>query len=202
MKLKKLGLDQRQERILLSLKKFDFLTRDQIGQLHSLGSVRNINKIMKNLENYVTAARDGFQSVYYLSKQGREYVNCNKIRKYSPRVQHTVIRNQMYFHEERPVDWRQEVKVSVAGITVIADALYRTKDRKYKFLEVDLTQSMAKNRAKVQRYRALYENGALEKKFGEFPVLVWVTTTEYRKKQLESLCQLLPHCVYTLNDIQ
>jgi hypothetical protein len=36
---------------------------------------------------------------------------------------------------------------------------------------------------------------------GYFPLLIWVTTTEFRRKQLKELCPF-PCEVYTLDDIR
>ena len=79
--MKKKQLSDRDEQILLALKKFDFMTRDQINKYFKLGKVRNTNRVLKNLSSYLVSYREGNQSVYYLSKIGREYVECTKVRK-------------------------------------------------------------------------------------------------------------------------
>lgn len=192
-------LSQRNEQILLLLKKFDFLTRDQLNSYFKLGTVRNVNYVLRNLSEYLKSIRDGYQTIYYLSKEGREYVDCEKIRKKGGHVQHIVMRNEIWLHFKCPKDWRNEVKISDENTSVVADAVFN-RNGFYHFLEVDNLQSMKENRAKINRYKELLDS--LVKQFGYFPTLVWLTTTEHRRKQLESACKGLNCKVFTINDIQ
>ena len=192
-------LSQRDEQILLLLKKFDFLTRDQLNSYFKLGTVRNTNYVLRNLSEYLKTIRDGYQSIYYLSREGREYVDCEKVRKKGGHVQHIVMRNEIWLHFKCPKDWKNEVKISDEKTSVVADAVF-TRNGFYHFLEVDNLQSMKENRAKINRYKELLDS--LVKQFGYFPTLVWLTTTEHRRKQLESACNGLNFKVFTINDIQ
>lgn len=192
-------LSQRDEQMLLLLKKFDFLTRDQLNSYFKLGTVRNTNYVLRNLSEYLKTIRDGYQSIYYLSREGREYVDCEKVRKKGGHVQHVVMRNEIWLHFKCPKDWRNEVKISDEKTSVVADAVF-TRNGFYHFLEVDNLQSMKENRAKINRYKELLDS--LVKQFGYFPTLVWLTTTEHRRKQLESACNGLNFKVFTINDIQ
>lgn len=195
-------LNSRQERILLSLKKFDFMTRDQLQRHFRLGKTRNTNRVLGDLSTYLMNIREGYQSVYYLSKEGRDYVGCEKIRKKGGHVQHTIMRNEMWLHYGCPPDWKSEIKVSDGRTQVIVDAMFM-KTLQYHFLEVDHTQTMKENRIKIERYKALMENGLIAKKLGHFPTVVWLTTTELRRKQLQETCKGLPSVkVYTLADIK
>ena len=197
MKVKQLS--QRNEQILLLLKKFDFLTRDQLNSHFKLGTVRNANYVLRNLSEYLKTIRDGYQSIYYLSREGRDYVDCEKVRKKGGHVQHIVMRNDLWLYFKCPNDWRNEVKISDKNTSVVADAVF-TRNGFYHFLEVDNLQSMKENRAKINRYKELSDS--LVKQFGYFPTLVWLTTTEHRRKQLESACNGLNFKVFTINDIQ
>ena len=192
-------LSQRNEQILLLLKKFDFLTRDQLATYFKLGKICNTNRVLRNLSEYLTCVREGYQSIYYLNKNGREYVDCEKVRKKGGHVQHVVMRNEIWLHFKCPKDWRNEVKISDEKTSVVADAVF-TRNGFYHFLEVDNLQSMKENRAKINRYKEL--SGSLVKQFGYFPTLVWLTTTEHRRKQLESACNGLNFKVFTICDIQ
>lgn len=196
--MKKTRLSQREEAILLLLKRFDFLTRDQLAQYFHLGTKRNANKVLSRLSEYLTSIRDGYQSIYYLSKDGRDYVDCEKVRKKGGHVQHFILRNQFWLFYGCPRDWKNEIKISFGKMSVIADAVF-TRNGFYHFLEVDNLQSMKENRVKINRYRDLLES--LVKQFGYYPTLVWVTTTEHRRKQIEKACQGLKVKVFTLNDI-
>lgn len=197
MKVKQLS--KRDEAILLLLKKFDFMTRDQLRQYFNLGKVNNANRVLRNLSDYLTNVRDGYQSVYYLSKEGRQYVDCEKIRKKGCQVQHIIMRNQFWLHFGCPKDWRNELKISNGKVSVVADAVF-TRNGFYHFLEVDNLQTMKENRTKIERYKTLMES--LVKQFGYYPTLIWLTTTNYRRKQLETACEGLKVKVYTIDDIK
>lgn len=147
-------LNQRDEQILLLLKKFDFLTRDQLNTYFKLGTIRNANYVLRNLSEYVKTVREGYQSIYYLSREGRKYVDCPKIRKKGGHVQHFILRNQFWLFYGCPHDWRNEVRISNVKVSVKADAVF-TRNGFYHFLEVDNLQSMKENRTKVNHYKDL-----------------------------------------------
>lgn len=195
-------LNSRDEKILLSLKHFDFLTRDQLNQYCKLGTVRNTNRVLLELSEYLMSVRSGYMNIYYLSRRGREYVGCEKIRKKGGHVEHTVMRNQLWLYYGCPSDWKNEVKVSDGDTTLVCDAMFKNSIQRH-FLEVDHLQSMKKNREKIKKYTKLYQKGLIAEALGEFPVLVWLTTTDLRKKQLLEACNSLPIVrVFTINDIK
>ncbi|MEK3995440.1 replication-relaxation family protein [Psychrobacillus sp. FSL K6-2365] len=196
--MKRKQLSQRQEQILLLLKKYDFLSRDQINKYFKLGSIRNTNMVLYNISDYLMTVREGYQSIYYLSKLGRDYVECQKIRKKGNHVRHIIMRNEFWLFYKCPRDWKNEVKISNGNHSVVADAVF-TRNGFYHFLEVDNLQSMKENRAKITRYKNLSES--LVKQYGYHPTLVWLTTTEHRRKQLEKESNGLKTKVYTLSDI-
>lgn len=111
------------------------------------------------------------------------------------------MRNNFYIYTGFPREWKNEVKLSDGQNTVICDAWFNSNG-KYHILEVDLQQNMKENRNKIDKYRGLFENGAMEAHFGYFPLIIWLTTTELRKKKLVQLCNGLPYMVYTVNDIK
>lgn len=192
-------LSSREENILLLLKKFDFLTRDQINLYFKLGTSRNTNYVLRKLSEYLNVIRNGYQSIYYLNKDGREYVDCEKVRKKNSNVQHIVMRNDFWLYLKCPSDWRNEIKISNQEIAIVTDAVF-TLNGFYHFLEVDNLQSMKENKTKIKRYRGLLES--LVKQFGYYPTIVWLTTTEHRRKQLEKSCEGLKVKVYTVDDIK
>ena len=192
-------LSQREEQILLLLKKFDFMTRDQLNQYFKLGTVRNTNYVLRNLSEHLMSIREGYQSIYYLSKIGRDYVDCEKIRKKGNHIQHFIMRNQFWLFIKCPRDWKNEVKISNGKDLVVADAIF-TRNGFYHFLEVDNLQTMKENRTKIIRYKNLIES--LVKQYGYHPTLVWISSTEYRRKQLEKACDGLKVKVYTNDDIK
>lgn len=194
-------LDERQERILLSLKKLDFLNREQLQKLHRLGQVRNANRVLRSLSEYLSSYREEYSTIYYLNAIGREYVGSQKIRRKNQFVNHILMRNDFYLFTGCPTDWTNEMKVRDGEYTVICDAWFQVKG-KYHFLEIDSTQKMKENREKIKQYKGLYENKFVEEHLGYFPQITWVTTTELRRKQLIELCAPMPCVVYTVNDIK
>jgi hypothetical protein len=111
------------------------------------------------------------------------------------------MRNDFYIFAKFPHDWKNEMKISDGTCSVICDAWFKSNG-KYHFLEVDSLQKMKANRAKILQYKGLFENGAIKEHFGYFPLLIWITTTELRKRQIKELCEGLPNVVYTINDIK
>lgn len=195
-------LKPRQEQILLVLRKFDFMTRDQLRKYCKLGSIRNANRVLLEMSDYLQSVRDGYESVYYLNKEGRAYVECDKIRKKGGHVVHTIMRNDFWSYIGCPYDWQNEIKISDGKTTIVCDAMYKKSNIQH-FLEVDHKKSMKENRLKVAKYMALYNAGLITKSVGHFPAVVWLTTTELRRKQLQDACKELPGAkVYTTIDIK
>lgn len=194
------SLSNREEQILLLLKRFDFMTRDQLQRYFRLGGVRNTNRVLGRLEGYLQSVREGYESIYYLSREGREYVSCDKVRRKGSQVRHIVMRNEFWLFSGCPSEWRNEVKVSDGKVSLVCDSMFK-KSLQYHFLEVDNIQKMNANKVKIQKYLQLKENKSVIQQLGHFPTIVWLTTTELRRKKLQSLCKELPCIVYTITDI-
>lgn len=192
-------LSQRQEQILLSLKRFDYMTVKQLQQLHDLKSNRNAYRVLKQLEPYLNTFKDDGINVYYLNKKGREAVNCSKVRKKTTTVQHYLMRNNLYIQLGKPNSWRNEIRMKYESgndkITIVADAHYSTN--KHHLIEIDNVQKMNKNRIKIEKYRRLIEKGA----FKGMPELIWVTNTPYRQELLQELCDGLDCKIYLKGDL-
>lgn len=172
-----------------------FLSRSQLQRLHRLGGVRNTNRILSELSDYVSTVRH-YENVYYLNKEGRERVGCDRVLKKTSQVEHYLMRNQLFIVLGCPSTWKNEVKLSVKGeVSIVADAVFTMAGRYY-ICEVDNTQKMSENRAKLVKYRRLIELGVFEKP----PKLIWITTTDYRKKQLAKLCDGLDASIYQRSD--
>lgn len=194
---------QRDEAILLSLKKLDYLSRKQLQCLHNLSGERNARRVLSGLCDYISSFRSKTgESIYYLNRLGRERVACDVVRqKIGQQVGHFLMRNDIYVHY-KPEDWKNEVKVKVDDIlTIIPDAYFR-HDLKRHFLEVDHLQHMNKNREKIERYKKLKATGTFQNNLKYFPPLVWVTLTESRKKQLLDWCEGLEVTVHLWDDIK
>ncbi|WP_372780344.1 replication-relaxation family protein [Priestia aryabhattai] len=188
--------EQRVENILLSLKKLSYLSRSQIQALHDLGGERNAQKILKSMSEYLNSFREG-ETVYYLSKEGRERIGASRVNKKTTTAQHYIMRNTLYIGYQSPKTWKNEIRFSVEGIaTVICDATFTHGEQRY-IIEVDYTQKMNANKAKIQKYKKLIDVGA----FGKvLPKFVWITTTEYRRKQLQKLSNGLDIQVFTISE--
>jgi Replication-relaxation len=190
--------EQREENILLSLKKLDYLTRSQIQALHNLGSVRNAQRVMQELKDYVSSFRDG-ENVYYLNAAGRERVNATKVRKKTAQARHYIMRNSLYIAYGCPATWKNEIRLGFKEdkkTQVICDAIFQV-DKRYHIVEVDHTQKITKNRSKIQKYKRLIELGF----FKYPPVFIWITTTEYRRKQLTKFLDGLNYHIFTVSDL-
>lgn len=127
-------------------------------------------------------------------------MDSKKRRSRGKYVNHTLMRNDMYIFFDQPEDWKNEIKIKDGVGEVICDAMFSSNNYKH-FLEVDLLQKMAANRNKIERYKEIHSRGSMQKKFGYFPTLVLLTTTEHRRKQLQALCKDIPSVVYTTEDI-
>ncbi|WP_368656526.1 replication-relaxation family protein [Bacillus toyonensis] len=196
-------LSQRQERILLSLKKLSFLTRTQLSRIHQLGKTRNTNRILSEMDDYMLHYREGYDTVYYLSKLGREYVQAERQLRKNQFVGHILMRNEWFIYAGKPKYWKNEIKIGDSTDSRVCDTLYK-EDGYLKILEVDRLQKMGENRIKAQSYYGMYKRGVATKQLGYFPTVVWLTGTELRRKQLKGICNELglPSEVYTLEDIR
>lgn len=186
---------------MLSLKRLDYLNRDQLQQIHDLKSNRNAQRVLKDMDHYLSAFRDDGQNIYYLNKEGRSQVNCDKVRKKLSTASHYIMRNDVYIHCGMPEGWQNEIRItSRAGkekIVVVTDAHF-VRNGKHYLVEIDHRQTMKKNRAKIDKYRRLTERNA----FKGMPRLIWVTTTPYRREMLLKLCDGLDVQVYLPSDFK
>ncbi|EIT85890.1 phage protein [Fictibacillus macauensis ZFHKF-1] len=192
-------MNPRHEMILSCLNKRGYLTREQLRILNDLKSKRNANRILQLLKPYISSFREGNDVIYYLSKEGREQIGSEIVRKKTPQAYHHVMRNWFYIFASQPQQWQNEMKV---GGKVIADAIFK-KGGKWHLLEVDNQNAMSANKVKIAKYKALYESGAFQnhKDYGYFPTLLWVTRSEARQKKLLELCKDIPCNAFCLEDI-
>lgn len=196
-------LNQRQEKLLLLLKRFDYLTIKQFQGLHDLKSDRNAYRVIKRLEPYLNVFKDDGINVYYLNEKGREYVNSDKKRTKLTTVKHYLLRNDLFIHSGKPATWENEIRMEYEygnnKIIAVADAHYTTvayPNHKHHIVEIDHEQKMKKNKIKIEKYRRLIEKGV----FKGMPLLVWVTNTEYRKAALSELMDGLDYKIFLPTD--
>ncbi|WP_246586520.1 replication-relaxation family protein [Cytobacillus gottheilii] len=185
---------KRIEEILLSLKKCDYLSREQLQRMHRLGQDRNAQRILSGMEEYLSHFLENKMKVYYLNSAGRDMVLSEKVRKKTAQVNHYLMRNDLYIVCGRPISWQNEVKISINDISLIADAAF-ISNKLHHFVEIDYKQTMSQNIQKIKKYKKL---STYNPQF----VLIWVTTTDFRKKKLEQLCEGLKYKVYLREDLK
>jgi hypothetical protein len=185
---------EREEQILLSLAKLDYLSRSQLQKLHDLGGNRNASRILKDLDEHLSHFRQG-ENIYYLNQSGMDRIGWDKQpRKKRLEAKHYLMRNDLYIAMNQPLSWKNEIKFHIPDIvTVIADAVFE-KDGVLHIVEIDHTQQMVENRKKIEKYKAI-------RQYKDFK-MIWVTTTTYRKKQLSKGCQGLRFKIYTSDELR
>ena len=192
---------ERTERILLSLDKLGFLSRSQIQEMHDLKSDRNAQRVLKNMRKYLNVERLE-ENVYYLNKTGRSYIGSDKVYTKSQQIRHILLRNQLYIYLKCPTHWDIEKEVILNGKFYVKPDVLFTTDRLY-FAEIDVTQKMSVNKAKIEQYARMKDTKMFHVEYGYFPKLIWVTKTKVKKERLIQLCREkgLQHVVYTQADI-
>lgn len=179
------------------MKKLGFLSRSQIQKLHRLGGERNANRVLKEMSEYLCSFRQN-ENIYYLSKEGRERVGCERALKKTLQANHYLMRNDLYIACGCPSNWKAEVKLEIpAVVNVIADALF-VRDGIYYIIEIDHIQKMSVNREKVKKYRKFLKLNVFKRP----PVFLWMTTTEYRRRELMKLCDGMNAKVYLKTDFK
>lgn len=178
-----------------------FASTSQIQQAHSLGSRRNACRILNDMSPYLNVFRDK-ENIYYLNKKGANRIGLSYTKDKTMQYKHYLLRNDLYLHYNMPDTWENEVPIRVGLLQAVADAAFEKDDKLY-FVEVDNMQKMNENEKKIERYKRMKDTGKIQEKLGYFPILVWVTQSEVRKKKLIALCnnQLLKSYVFTSYDI-
>ncbi|OMF59157.1 hypothetical protein BK138_08475 [Paenibacillus rhizosphaerae] len=185
--------------MLSSFDSFGFLTTSQVQRLHNLGGIRNTLRILTDMKEYLHSFREG-ETVWYLNAAGRRTIGSETIRKRNQTTRHVIMRNEVYI-AKRPELWRPEYAIKWDGKEIVCDALFRT-GKEYTFVEIDLTQTMKANEGKIAAYRALRETGKWQARYGEFPRLLFVTSTNYRKERITRAVGDLVTDVVTLIDLR
>lgn len=188
--------EKRQEEILLTLKRIDYATREQLQKMHSLGKSRNALRVLNNMSEYLSTFTHDRKYIFYLNREGRERVNAEHVRKKTMKIDHYLMRNDLYIHLGRPFDWKNEQKVRIPDtkLILIPDARF-VRNKLFHYIEVDNKQSMSKNRKKIEKYKALAS-------YTEHFNLIWITTTPYRKNRLQGLSEGINVTCYLWDDIK
>jgi len=171
------------------------MTRSQLQKVHNLKGDRNANRILNDMNEYLCSFRHEIEKVYYLSKEGRDRIKCDVIRKKTPNIQHFLLRNQLWIHLKCPSTWENEIKISVGDISIVCDAKYLDGNIPV-FIEIDVSQPISVNKKKIEKYKKIQE--LTQQPFR----LVWLTELESRRPKLNALCSGLKSRVFTLNEIK
>lgn len=182
-----------------SLDSHGFLTTSQIQRLHDLGGRRNTCRILNDM-NELLCSFQLDEKIYYLSAKGRKEIGSTTVRRKSLHTAHTLLRNEVYINF-RPDYWKVEFPIKWADNTIIPDAIFKRAGH-FVFLEVDHTQTMAQNERKISSYREFHESQVFQRKFGHFPLIMFVTVSEFRRAALQALLTGLKHEVLTFNDLK
>jgi hypothetical protein len=124
------------------------------------------------------------ENVYYLNKLGRELVGSTKVVQKTLQWEHTVMKNDIYIHFDKPKLWSNENPIVTPEFTLVPDAIFSVKGQQY-FLEVDREQKMKTNIEKLLQYKRFKDMELWQKRNGgRFPIVIYYTSKEIRKHQL------------------
>ncbi|MES9670579.1 MULTISPECIES: replication-relaxation family protein [Bacillus] len=187
MKHQRLKQKARQIEILSSLSKLEFASRRQLQAIHCLGSIRNANRILKDLRQYCHVTSHNREFVYYLNKKGLALLGIDaKERKKKHQLEHILLRNESWMWLGFP-KWKTEQVITFRyqgeEKTIIPDAFF-TKDSVPHFVEIDRLQHMKENEKKLRYYG--YLTKIYQKQQNIVPVILFFTISDFREKKLES----------------
>ncbi|PEF36410.1 replication-relaxation family protein [Bacillus wiedmannii] len=187
MKQQKLKQKARQIEILSSLSRLEFASRRQLQAIHCLGSIRNANRILKDLRQYCHVTSHNREFVYYLNKKGLALLGIDaKERKKKHQLEHILLRNESWMWLGFP-KWKTEQVITFRyqgeEKTIIPDAFF-TKDNVPHFVEIDRLQHMKENEKKLRYYG--YLTKIYQKQQNIVPVILFFTISDFREKKLES----------------
>lgn len=172
-----------------------------LQKIHDLKSYRNACRVVQQLRPYINQSFHNREKIIYLNKAGRELIGATKEVKKTSGIEHDLLRNEVYLHFECPIDWKPEfiteieieavptLEMKINGLKpvtkrrIVSDAAF-IRNGYIHLVEVDNTRDMIDNKKKIQRYEELIP---LIKE--AVPVLLFFTTTEDRKRKLETWCK-------------
>lgn len=173
------------------------MTTTQVAKLFNLQE-RNTRRILNDLkQERLLLNRREHELIWYLSKQGIRSIKADKQVKYvKNNIFHYIIRNQVYIHL-KPKEWTTEKAIEWNGnkTDIIKPDAIMEYNRQIYFVEIDNTQSMKVNREKIDKYKQMKKNVNL-------PVILYVTISEYRQKELRALLNGLKSEVILYTDIK
>ncbi|PGU16079.1 replication-relaxation family protein [Bacillus thuringiensis] len=187
MRHQKLKQKARQIEILSSLNKLEFASRRQLQAIHCLGSIRNANRVLKDLRQYCHVTSHNREYIYYLNKKGYDLLGVNPSeRKKKYQLEHTLLRNEAWMWLDFP-DWKTEQVIKFRYQNeekiIVPDAYYIV-DKVPHFVEIDRLQHMKNNEEKIHYYSLIAK--LYKKQKNIVPNILFFTISDYREKKLES----------------
>ncbi|MDA2639189.1 replication-relaxation family protein [Bacillus sp. FSL R12-0069] len=185
MKHQKMKQKARHIEILYTLSKLDFASRRQLQAIHCLGSIRNANRILKDLRAYCHVTSHNREHVYYLNKKGLALLGIDaKERKKKHQLEHILLRNEAWMWLDFP-EWKTEQVITLRyqgeEKTIVPDAFF-LKDNVPHFVEIDRLQHMKVNEKKIQYYA--YLTHIYQNQQQITPIIIFCTISDCREKQL------------------
>lgn len=181
--------ETRRHREMLILSKLDdmgVLSRSQLQKVVGVYNIRTMNDILSSMGTYLNHTRM-HENVYYLSKQGREFIGSSNVVKKTSQLEHKLMRNDMYIYYDYPSTWQKEKPFTLTdGRTkektkIIADAFFEMGNTHY-FIEIDCQQKMIANFRKIDMYSIMLPK--YEKAYQLDTMLIFYTNSEFRQRKL------------------
>ncbi|SCN08551.1 Uncharacterized protein BCRIVMBC126_02609 [Bacillus wiedmannii] len=101
----------RQMAILATIRNLQFATRRHLMSVHNMGGIRNANRIMGDLKQYVSKTMQGKEYVYYLNKEGHAMFGDDGKVVSRGKLAHALLRNEAWLHLFCPDDWQIETDI-------------------------------------------------------------------------------------------
>lgn len=186
---------------MMTIDKLAVVKIKHLQKIHDLKSYRNACRVVKQLKPYINEFFHNREKVIYLNKAGREFIGSTREVKKSMLINHQLLRNDVYLHFKCPLDWKMEfateielatiptLEMKIKGLKpvskkkIISDAAF-IRNGYLHFIEIDNTRDMSDNKKKIERYEEV-----IPMIKDNVPVLLFFTTTEDRKKKLETWCK-------------
>lgn len=184
------------EQLLMTINRLGAATIRQVHGIHpELKTYRNACYALKQLEPYTNTTFYNREKVFYLNKSGRDLIGSEKEFKVSQKLEHTLLRNEVYIYLNCPIDWQNEKVIEYAsespnlngiivrGVNVakrnkiVSDGYYLRNGYTH-IVEIDNKRDMKENHKKIIAYKECF-------KYLDTPRLEMFTNTLDRKRKLE-----------------
>jgi hypothetical protein len=188
---------ERQMNIISTIDMLGFASRTHIQEIYNLGSVRNTNRVLRDMNRYLNIFRMD-ENIYYLNQLGRDMIGSTKELKQNQEVKHYLMRNDMYVYLDFPEDWRLEHPVNFStdehlgggaiakkDYTIIPDAKCTVDNIRY-YIEIDNLQHMKENKKKIDIYSKLRQTYHIKNQ--RMYKLIFYTSSDVRRKRLTEWC--------------